>query len=62
MIILLKYNFICTSDKYISDKLIKKGFKLLNTSKGIYTFINDVSCNFEKVDNTKIFLTNKLTF
>jgi hypothetical protein len=55
-------NFICTTDKITADNLINQGLKLLNMSNGIYVFINDVLCNFEQIDNTKIFKTNKLTF
>ncbi|MDF2884230.1 MAG: hypothetical protein K0R54_4797 [Clostridiaceae bacterium] len=55
-------NLICTSDKETADKLIKLGFKVLKSSNGIYTFINDVSSNFEQIDETKIFTTNTLTF
>ena len=57
-----KQNFICTSDKSTADELLKLGFKLLKASNGIYTFINDVICNFEQIDSTKILQTNQLTF
>lgn len=55
-------NFICTSDKETADALSKQGLKLLNISNGIYTFINDILCNFEQIDNNKILQTNQLTF
>ena len=55
-------NFVCTSDKSTADKLINQGLKLLSTSNGIYTFINDAICNFEQIDKTKILQTNQLTF
>lgn len=57
-----KQNFICTSDKSTADELLKLGFKLLKTSSDIYTFANDVMCNFEYIDQTKIIKTNQLTF
>ena len=55
-------NFISTSDKETADKLTKLGLKLLNASNGNYTFVNDVTCNFEQIDEAKIFITNTLTF
>lgn len=57
-----KMNFINTQDKEIADNLLKQGLKLLKVSNGVYTFINDTICNFEQIDNTKIFKTNQLTF
>lgn len=57
-----KQNFICTSDLETVDKLINQGLKLINTSNGIYTFMNDVTFNFEQIDETKLFKTNQLTF
>lgn len=62
MYILNQSNFICTSDKETADVLSKQGLKLLNISNGIYTFINDILCNFEQIDNNKILQTNQLTF
>ena len=57
-----KQNFICTSDLETVGKLINQGLKLINTSNGIYTFMNDVTFNFEQIDETKLFKTNQLTF
>lgn len=57
-----KTNFVCTSDKPTADSLINQGLKLLSVSNGMYTFINDITCNFEQIDNTKIIQTNQLTF
>jgi len=55
-------NFICTSNKETADGLINQGLKLLKVSNGMYTFINDATCNFEQIDSSKTYLTNKLTF
>ena len=57
-----KNNFLCTSDKSTADELLKLGFKLLKTSGDIYTFANDVICNFKYIDQTKIIKTNNLVF
>lgn len=57
-------NFICTSDKETADKLKDLGFVLLDFKNEIYTFSNNVKCNFEesKIDKSNFLYTNRLTF
>ena len=57
-------NFICTSDKETADNLKELGFVLLGFKNNIYTFANNVKCNFEenKIDKSNFLYTNRLTF
>lgn len=57
-------NFICTSDKETADDLKELGFVLLGFKNNIYTFANNVKCDFKesKVDKSNFLYTNRLTF
>ena len=54
--------FIITQDKSVSNILIAHGFTLLSNVCGTYTFINITpeKFNFDSIDATKIYFTNKL--
>ena len=56
--------FIYCFDNELKDKLIKKGFKLLNKyeDKAVFVFSKDIKFNFDNVDKDKFLFTNKLTF
>lgn len=56
--------FIITQDKTVSTYLLAHGFCMVSNINNTYTFINDekVKLNFEEIDNTKIYFTDKLTF
>lgn len=59
-----KKKFIITQDKTVSTYLLAHGFCMVSNINNTYTFINDekVKLNFEEIDNTKIYFTDKLTF
>ena len=54
--------FIITQDKSVSNILIAHGFTLLSNVCGTYTFINITpeKFNFDGIDATKVYFTNKL--
>ena len=54
--------FIITQDKSVSNILIAHGFTLLSNVCGTYTFINITpeKFNFDSIDTTKVYFTNKL--
>lgn len=55
-------NFIITQDKTVSNILIAHGFHLLSNVCGIYTFMNEAKekFDFNSIDTTKVYFTNKL--
>lgn len=59
-----KKNFIKTTDKETADKLIEAGFKLMSKDGNVYTFLNEITnnFNFEEVDQKKMAYTNTLSF
>ena len=58
-----KQNFITTTDKETADKLISEGFQLVSQSGNTYTFLNQVSTNFnlDETDKKKMVYTNMLS-
>ena len=54
--------FIITQDKSVSNILIAHGFTLLSNVCGTYTFVNNATdkFNFDSIDATKVYFTNKL--
>lgn len=54
--------FIITQDKSVSNILIAHGFTLLSNVCGTYTFVNITpeKFNFDSIDATKVYFTNKL--
>ena len=54
--------FIITQDRSVSNILIAHGFTLLSNVCGTYTFVNSTpeKFNFDSIDATKIYFTNKL--
>lgn len=56
--------FITVFDEETEEKLKKSGFKLLNhqNDKAIFIYNKSIKFNFDKLDNTKYLLTNKLNF
>ena len=58
--------FIYCIDESIKEKLIKKGYKLINenktSNKKVWIFENKGDCNFSQEDKSKLFFTNRLTF
>lgn len=57
-----KKNFIKTTDIETADKLMSLGFQLVSQSGDIYTFLNQLSqnFNFDEVDRKKMVYTNTL--
>lgn len=53
--------FIKTKDKETFESLQAEGFQLVDSSNGVWTFIND-SKKTLKFDNKKILYSNKLHF
>jgi len=55
-------NFITTTDKLTADKLMAEGFKLVSHIGNSYTFLNEVSknFNFEEVKKSVVY-TNTLS-
>lgn len=55
--------FIKTTDKKTADQLIASGFRLVSQIGSVYTFLNEVSknFNFDKVDRKQIVYDNKLS-
>lgn len=47
--------FIKTSDSDTADKLIKLGFKLLNKSGGVYTFLNNKNAAFSAASSNAVY-------
>ena len=58
-----KQNFITTTDKETSDKLISAGFQLVSQNGNVYTFLNQLPKNFsfDEVDKKKMAYTNILS-
>ena len=57
----MKQNFIKTSDKPTADILINLGFKQVDFSNGIYTFLNTDKLMFsDDIDKSKIQYSNNL--
>jgi len=56
--------FIYCLDSELKDKLIKKGFKLLNEydGKAVFVLDNKIKFDFSTIDNSKFLLSNKLNF
>ena len=54
--------FIITQDRSVSNILIAHGFTLLSNVCGTYTFVNSTpeKFNFDSIDTTKVYFTNKL--
>ena len=55
--------FIVTKDAEVAKKLAAT-FKQINSSNGMWVFLNEVptSFNFEQLDKKKFIYTSKLTF
>ena len=58
-----KQNFIMTTDKETADKLISAGFQLVSQCGTSYTFLNQLSknYNFDEVDKKNMVYTNMLS-
>lgn len=54
--------FIVTKDEDTANRLLAHHFKLIATTAGIYTFVNDTSgnFNFNTFDVKKLHFTNNL--
>ena len=54
--------FIITQDASVSHVLIAHGFRLISNVCGTYTFMNETKekFNFNNIDSTKLYFTNKL--
>lgn len=60
----MNQNFIKTTDKEIADKLMTCGFQVVNSTHGVYTFLNKPPKNFtfDSIDIKKLVYTNTLVF
>lgn len=57
----MKQNFVSTKDEDTRKLLIKLGFKEIQNSNGLYTFLNDSHLRFsEDIDMSKINYSNML--
>lgn len=55
--------FIKTTDRKTADQLIASGFRLVSQIGSVYTFLNEVSknFNFDIVNEKKLIYDNKLS-
>lgn len=58
LVAMSQYKFIITFDEDTKFELVRKGFQLVDSSNGKYTFINKGNVNFD--DNPNIKYTNKI--
>ncbi len=57
----MKQNFIRTTDASTATTLLRLGFKKVDESNGIYTFLNTDKLKFsDRIDKSKIQYTNML--
>lgn len=57
----MKYNFIRTQDKGVSEILKNQGYQLIDDKNGFFTFVNDKTLKFDElVDTDKVQYTNML--
>lgn len=57
-----KVTFIKTSDEGVATAHIEAGFKLIDHSNGIWTFLNDPTLKFDADTQDKVVFSNRLTF
>lgn len=57
-------NFIVTTDKYMAEKFISAGLRMISHKGDVYTFLNQPpeNFNFENFDKTKFCFTNMFSF
>ena len=56
----MKQLFIKTRDKETADKLKNLGFKVINESGGMWTFLNDAHIRFNAYDNKNAVYSDRI--
>lgn len=56
----MKQLFIKTRDKETAEKLKELGFKIINESGGMWTFLNDASIRFSADDNKNAVYSDRI--
>lgn len=56
----MKQLFIKTRDKETAEKLKGLGFKIINESGGMWTFLNDASIRFSADDNKNAVYSDRI--